>query len=1315
MQFSEPSSSGGKGGAAASAKREREARKRRKEAEAAVAVLQGWWRRQRLRVEHKKALWGVYTAAVQDCFPEGDVATALKLKPTRVQLPNGAATLRLATLLMRAVPAPQRAEPTAAEQEAVMTVLRLVTLSTARPEEEDAYVAEVKCNLPLWLATTTRLIRHAVRLFDTHLAAKNRVLFGAVLKFVLDVTSLKNWAYLKNVPADVRPKHVQYLMQQVLPPVMDGVHEARFFGVMRDFLSSTLHSPADVDDVLTAGLANICVKVAGSHPAAAADLTRDVLATTACLAQHLSKAVLQQFTHDKRLWDAILTSILQNGAAAAVCVALESPALDSALGTPVGTASPSKAGPSSSPQRTGGESPRQSAAAPAASPTVERTVFLAGNVLQLGRLAGRAHVELRERWSQCVAQLFEAVPQRSEMTRLLDTNAHVTTQLRILWEPETITMLFEGLLSEHGEGPPQVASGGGDGSTAPTPVTASIFNHMRKSSRCRQRPDLTAKSTTVTAVLVIAALAVADTVEPHEVSWAAPKWTSACKLFNGLVYSWDTRSAINSLLSTPYLISALWAHIDQNVRMFEKFAEGTAPEELAQDLGNVLLLLLHCFDNLLAVMDDKEFYTYQRPFTLATVSYMVSLVSKLAFRLSWDGVHPTSEVCVSCNLTQGGAPAAPPQESCGTLNTSCGSAASTAEPLDYTLVQAQQKLTPLQRQRGCVYARLLVLSQGVLRKLHQRETRMSFCPASNWLIAPYKGSKGFHFPDVLKYLNDNIHNNPFENLFGVLRELSSEMLQSSDPLERHFGDIFGNLRNLFSNLNEIYRTPDLDEPSTVSKDEHLLRYQQVIRPLPFLIPYKERLEYLRCLIERDRQAHHASDVKFPVTVRRNTALLEAVREFARLDGAGTMHLKAQLHVKFLNKEGVPEDGIDEGGLFKELLEILTVRAFSPRLGYFTMTEDGRLYPNPRSRTQGGHLQPLRPPLPTETPPDPATPAGGASKAAQALQGGAPPQNGDGPLAPPSLAGERAPAGDMGSPSLWGRVHDDEAAEAAEAEAIREEFPHLKVFKFLGRLLGKAVYEGVVVEIPLAEFFLNTILGQLNYFSDLASQDSEVCRHLDGLKDLDAEAIANLALNFTVYDPAAPTGEHALFPKGEGVAVTAANLPLYLRLVANYKLNVCIAEQSQAFLSGFHEILPPSMLALFDRKELQQLISGLEGSFDILDLRAHTRYEGYTDEHDVAQNFWSVLGDFTDDEKGAFLRFVMSSARPPLLGFGHINPPFMIRRLTAPTDPTDSTPLARLPTSSTCFNLLCLPPYPTRENLRDRLLYAITSGTGFELS
>ena len=39
---------------------------------------------------------------------------------------------------------------------------------------------------------------------------------------------------------------------------------------------------------------------------------------------------------------------------------------------------------------------------------------------------------------------------------------------------------------------------------------------------------------------------------------------------------------------------------------------------------------------------------------------------------------------------------------------------------------------------------------------------------------------------------------------------------------------------------------------------------------------------------------------------------------------------------------------------------------------------------------------------------------------------------------------------------------------------------LDLFEFVGRMIGKAVYEGIVVDVPFAAFFLTQVLGKCIY-------------------------------------------------------------------------------------------------------------------------------------------------------------------------------------------------------------------------------------------
>ena len=81
---------------------------------------------------------------------------------------------------------------------------------------------------------------------------------------------------------------------------------------------------------------------------------------------------------------------------------------------------------------------------------------------------------------------------------------------------------------------------------------------------------------------------------------------------------------------------------------------------------------------------------------------------------------------------------------------------------------------------------------------------------------------------------------------------------------------------------------------------------------------------------------------------------------------------------------------------------------------------------------------------------------------------------------------------------------------------------------------------------------------------------------------------------------------------------------------------------------------------------------------------------------------------SDDEHSKLLLFVTSCARSPLLGFASMEPKFTISKLDC------DSPNEKLPTASTCFNILRLPQYSNESILYEKLLYALNSNSGFEM-
>ena len=196
----------------------------------------------------------------------------------------------------------------------------------------------------------------------------------------------------------------------------------------------------------------------------------------------------------------------------------------------------------------------------------------------------------------------------------------------------------------------------------------------------------------------------------------------------------------------------------------------------------------------------------------------------------------------------------------------------------------------------------------------------------------------------------------------------------------------------------------------------------------------------------------------------------------------------------------------------------------------------------------------------------------------------------------------------------------------------------------------------------------------------------------------------------------------LVPGGSSTRVDRSNVHAYIHRLAYHKQNVDAAEQSRALLAGFRVLIPLAWLRMFNTHELQLLISGSPRCIDLTDMQQHVNYaSGYHQSQPYIQAFWQIVAEMTPEDQGNFLRFVTSCSRQPLLGFKQLNPAFCIQKVpgyasqyTGLESPQEGE-APRLPSAATCMNLLKLPLYDSVETLREKLLYAIRSNSGFELS
>lgn len=554
---------------------------------------------------------------------------------------------------------------------------------------------------------------------------------------------------------------------------------------------------------------------------------------------------------------------------------------------------------------------------------------------------------------------------------------------------------------------------------------------------------------------------------------------------------------------------------------------------------------------------------------------------------------------------------------------------------------------------------LRAIITSALKMLYERDSRKHFLPADHWLMTSKLEKEDFIGAVIA------------EEERQVQEQADGSDAEADEDAEASYADGFG-MHSSFAaqRLSRNVRLERIKANQIRAQRERRLAEMgpklELLKHIPFVVPFETRVMIFRQFIYLDRLRrggnhgmmmppmgrHHAK-------IRRGQLFDDAFEQFYQL-GDG---LKDPIQITFVDQFGTPEAGIDGGGVTKEFLTSVTAEAFGNEHGGFSMFTRSRkelLYPNPTA------MDVLRESLRKQ-----------------------------------------------------GLVETDPEWREAISDLLRR-------YEFLGRIVGKCMYEGILVDLAFAGFFLlkwpspsrkeeNSYKGSVN---DLQDMDEELYNGLLRLKNYPGD-VSELGLDFTVTDQISAPGEpvkivtRKLVPNGDEIPVTNDNRLLYISYAARHRLVVQPAPQTNAFLRGLREIIRPSWLSMFNQSELQRLVGGDSMAIDVEDLRRNTVYSGLYaigddgEEHETIKMFWNVMRGFTDAQRRDVLKYVTSTPRAPLLGFSQLNPKFAIR--------DGSSDQERLPSTSTCVNLLKLPVYKSEETLRKKLLYAISSGAGFDLS
>ncbi|KAJ2781998.1 hypothetical protein GGI15_003046, partial [Coemansia interrupta] len=416
-----------------------------------------------------------------------------------------------------------------------------------------------------------------------------------------------------------------------------------------------------------------------------------------------------------------------------------------------------------------------------------------------------------------------------------------------------------------------------------------------------------------------------------------------------------------------------------------------------------------------------------------------------------------------------------------------------------------------------------------------------------------------------------------------------------------------------------------------------------------------------------------------LAVRRQSLLLDAFDMMA----AGASHIRFPLKVRFVASG---EDGVDMGGVQKELFAQLLPQLLSPDRGLFVYSDTGSgtaeaLWPNaasPHSLTDfeiAGMFIGV------------------------AFANNIPMDTSTAPLAKALIS----------QMTHDGHAQMERAAHAPVTvlmDRLRSTFPTLVAG--LSQLLEWDENDGAVEDVFSRSFDI-TVPDPLRIWH--LRRESVVSTEVYMSECSDSELQMTLRPPFAHLLLPGPgqngTITFPLIDNGDQIDVTAENREHYVRRYLQFVAFEHARAQIDALRRGFARAVDSIVYRMLSSTDLVSWLSGMfeETKLDVVNLEQIAEYDDeYTSKHPIIRRFWRVVGGFTQPQLKQLLAFVTASDHLPLGGYNNIT--FVVQRNGPDSD--------RLPTALTCFGRLLLPAYSTDQKMRDLLLMAIENSSGFGL-
>ncbi|OBS22069.1 hypothetical protein FPOA_08406 [Fusarium poae] len=280
------------------------------------------------------------------------------------------------------------------------------------------------------------------------------------------------------------------------------------------------------------------------------------------------------------------------------------------------------------------------------------------------------------------------------------------------------------------------------------------------------------------------------------------------------------------------------------------------------------------------------------------------------------------------------------------------------------------------------------------------------------------------------------------------------------------------------------------------------------------------------------------------------------------------------------------------------------------------------------------------------------------------------------------------------------------------------------FFLIGVVMGLAIYNSTILDVALPPFAFRKLIASapthgtgasahpkppMRYtLEDLAEYRPRLARGLQQLLEYEGNVEETFCLDFVVdMDKYGTQVQVPLCRGGERIPVTNSNRREYVDLYVRHVIDVSVTRQFEPFKRGFYTVCGGNALSLFRPEEIELLVRGSDEALDINSLRGVAEYDNWSNKkpdgsEPVIDWFWETFQEATSQDQRKLLSFITGSDRIPATGAAVL--PIKISCLGEDE--------GRYPIARTCFNMLSLSRYASKERLEKMLWTAVRESEGF---